>query len=59
MSLPLLLSGGSGGGGSAEAPAAISTLSAEGEDESVLLSWDAPDNNGSPISDYIIQYQAI
>ncbi len=41
----------------AAAPSAISTLAAGTGDASAFLSWTAPANGGSAITDYVIQYR--
>lgn len=51
------LGGAGGGGGSVSAPAAVSNLSGTGGDTEAVMSWSEPADNGSPITDYIVQYR--
>ena len=52
-----LLGGGFGGASSAAAPDAVGDLAATSAPSSAVLAWSAPPNNGSEITDYIVQYQ--
>lgn len=49
--------GGAGGGGSASVPSAVSDLSGVGGDTEAVMTWNAPADNGSAITDYIVQYR--
>ncbi len=41
------------------APSAITTLTGTSLDEQVALSWSAPDDGGSSITDYVVQYKVV
>lgn len=50
-------SGGGSGGSGASAPNAPNDLGATATADGADMTWTAPPDNGSPITDYIIQYR--
>jgi hypothetical protein len=52
-------SGTFGAPGGASVPAAITDLFGTPGDGQVVLTWTAPDDGGSAITDYVVQYRVV